>query len=592
MDVQKPITVSFVSGKGGVGKTMLATAFARELSKSSRTLLIDFDFFNRGLTGLLPRGRQICSIPRPDFLRAEDEIQNDWAVIEIDDSLCSFAYPDLTELDMKKFATAPIQELSSSFEKFLLEAARASGCQAIVIDCHGGPDNSSFAAAIVSDHTLIITEPDRITLHGTLNFVRQLCKSASTRATHLHVVFNKVVTQFSGLFLKRLYDRRIKKEMKGAELLAIVPLELYLTKEFEKTSFLTDAYPYSLLAKKIRLIVNRLFPMEHRNLPQINRSRMSAFIGYIRTISTGRVPWFADKDVVMALIASLVVFGIILTEQWGSESFANYRTSDAIRNLSTIRSLIKSVDSDSLAMYWQYSDSMARALGDPVAAADLSEALFRIEYYGGLFLEHYYRSPSDFWYGEDIAVMAQDFVRWADSVPTWPTRYLDTVVYAEIKYLKEFPEGDAGLLKQLARSVNKKDEIIVAFLVLWYVAVLVYSWHIVVDRRVTYHARLKHSTKLAGSMIVLLVLWFLPLCAVAAAISGAQYNKWGADSFLAVTPAFVLFTTTILNQFWRIRGLKLTREWRELCVRALLVSYLIGGPFVFIETHILELFGS
>ena len=41
---------SFVSGKGGVGKTLIAINTAYELSAHSNVLLIDFDFFNYGLT--------------------------------------------------------------------------------------------------------------------------------------------------------------------------------------------------------------------------------------------------------------------------------------------------------------------------------------------------------------------------------------------------------------------------------------------------------------------------------------------------------------------------------------------------------------
>src|SRR4051812_27284614 len=70
-----PLIIALTSGKGGVGKTMLTVACAFELSYTSKTLLVDLDFFNRGLSGLfrqpLPAkqgGAAPVEIERPQFL--------------------------------------------------------------------------------------------------------------------------------------------------------------------------------------------------------------------------------------------------------------------------------------------------------------------------------------------------------------------------------------------------------------------------------------------------------------------------------------------------------------------------------------------
>src|SRR6185369_11249208 len=44
--------IAFASGKGGVGKTLVAVNFAHCASTIRRTLLIDFDFQNQGASGL------------------------------------------------------------------------------------------------------------------------------------------------------------------------------------------------------------------------------------------------------------------------------------------------------------------------------------------------------------------------------------------------------------------------------------------------------------------------------------------------------------------------------------------------------------
>lgn len=457
METTNPVVVSFISGKGGVGKTMLATAFARELSKGSRTLMIDFDFFNRGLTGLLPPGKSFNFLSRPSFLGKSKSSSSEWEIKEIDENLCYLSYPDLGQQEMRQFASAPIDELSSSFEEFLLEAARCSNCETIVIDCHGGPDNSSFAAAIVSDYTLMVTEPDRITLHGTLNFVRQLRKVAGNRTINLQVVFNKVVNQFSGLFLKNFYDRRIKSEMGGAELAAIVPMELYLTKEFEKISFLTDAYPYSIFAKKIRLIIHNLFHEERPDLLTSSTKRFSKLFRYFRLVSTGRTHWFADKDVLMALITTLFIIIVMLQVLWGKPS------------------------------NW---------------------------------------SPEyqDIW----------------DSNNIW---------------------------------------LFILFLVTWFLAVLVFSWHIILDRVVTFHARLKHNTKVVGYTIVMLILWFLPVSFATYCIK--RFDEWDTETVLALAPVFILFGMILWIQIWRLWRLKFNLRWREVCIRGILIIYILFSPFLF-----------
>lgn len=48
----KPVSIALVSGKGGVGKTSIASNVAWACSKYARTILVDIDFQNQGSTGL------------------------------------------------------------------------------------------------------------------------------------------------------------------------------------------------------------------------------------------------------------------------------------------------------------------------------------------------------------------------------------------------------------------------------------------------------------------------------------------------------------------------------------------------------------
>ena len=65
---KEPCVICISSGKGGVGKTSIALSLARELAQSSKVLVVDLDYFNRGATGLL-LGRLVPKQGGDNFLR-------------------------------------------------------------------------------------------------------------------------------------------------------------------------------------------------------------------------------------------------------------------------------------------------------------------------------------------------------------------------------------------------------------------------------------------------------------------------------------------------------------------------------------------
>lgn len=154
------LKIAVVSGKGGVGKTMLAVAVANELANARPTLIIDLDFFNRGLTGLmatLQTGAAGKAIAKPSFFAADSNdaaadaiADGEWTVHKVAKNLHYVSYPDLTESEIRKSEVHDVAELASSLSDFIREAAAAAKCDSVVLDCHGGPDNSSFAACLVA----------------------------------------------------------------------------------------------------------------------------------------------------------------------------------------------------------------------------------------------------------------------------------------------------------------------------------------------------------------------------------------------------------------------------------------------------------
>jgi cellulose biosynthesis protein BcsQ len=321
MNDKRLLTVSFVSGKGGVGKTMLAVAFAKELSRKNKTLIIDLDFFNRGLTGLFREKETVKPVAKPDFLVKDEEdskgVDEGWTLCKVADNLYTIHYPDLHTLEIEKFQSLEIDLLRKSIGQFVREAAIAGGCTCVVLDCHGGPDNSSFAAAFISDHTLLISEPDRITYFGTLNFLRQLMdahkSSAEQLKFNLHLVFNKVVPSFSTMFLRSFYDKHLKQTFFGNPLLAVFPLEVYLTKEFEKSTFLTSVFPYSLLARKTNIMIHDLlYEKLPERIPQATAA-LPKFLKWFARSSSGKPFFLTNLNVIVPVVfAGFMIF--ILTD--------------------------------------------------------------------------------------------------------------------------------------------------------------------------------------------------------------------------------------------------------------------------------------
>ncbi len=311
------MVVAFVSGKGGVGKTMLAVAFAKELSRATKTLLIDLDFFNRGLTGLLMKGPELARISRPDFLDGEDHdhrVTGVWRIIEVAQNLYHLSYPDLTPQEIKQFGTVSVEALRKSLEAFLVHAVNICSCECVVVDCHGGPDNSSFAVCLLADYCLLISEPDRITLYGTLNFLRQLDQVRGQHEVDIRLVFNKVIPAFSPFFLRALYRRRFSRLFGDRPLMGLIPLEVYLTKDFEKTPFLTSVYPYSYLARKIRVLIYDLFADRYRGLLPAQIRSMPKLMRWARRITLGRPFFLFDINFIMGTLVGVGIVHISLEQ--------------------------------------------------------------------------------------------------------------------------------------------------------------------------------------------------------------------------------------------------------------------------------------
>ena len=305
-----PLLLAVVSGKGGVGKTMLAVAIANEMAQGRRTLLVDLDFFNRGLTGLFAslvgRSPQRTLVPPTGLVRAVDD--SDWLVARVSDSLFVLSYGDVDKTSSTALEEMDVTVLAQHLRQYIGYVCELTGCEVALLDCHGGPDNTSFAACMIARHSILVSEPDKITLYGTLNFLRTLHAVIPEPRPDVRLVFNKVIPAFSARFLFRFYRQFLAGEFAPHDLLAVYPIEPHLTKAFEKTPFLTTVYPTAQLAEKTRLLLHNLLAASQPALLPAAIRHQSRTGRWLRTYYLGRWPRLLDVDVIMRIIAIVAIF--------------------------------------------------------------------------------------------------------------------------------------------------------------------------------------------------------------------------------------------------------------------------------------------
>jgi cellulose biosynthesis protein BcsQ len=487
---ESPLTISVVSGKGGVGKTMLTMAIARELSVKNRTLLFDLDFFNRGLTGLLRTGKTVGVVEPPGFVSpGEGDEERKWELVEVAPNLIHVRYPDLNLEQIQHLEELQVRALGTFLSDFLQELRRAAKCDVIVMDCHGGPDRLSFAACMASDYTLLVSEPDRITFYGTLHFVRQLeaaLPEGWERQVDLRLVLNKVVPAFSGFYLRRFYNRELRPIFHGRPLLGIFPIEMYLTKEFERTPFLTEVYPFSLLARKTRLLLRDLLTERHRSrLPRaarrlgwLHRALLQAYIG--------KDPWFFDLSKVMATIAivSVSITGIY-----------RYSRVAVPRNKVAIEAAIR----------LEIMHALRAGKKPPRDCADIPDRAKLVDC----------TRQDPYWLSGTVGEWSDENLPYAiigsrDLVD--PALRSDKDPYVQEKYreLAAMPFLDQFAIV-LYHFASRRGELLGMAGGIWLLSVVLLRWSFGLDRSFAYSCRAHHSILAFAGLGLMAAMWFLPI---------------------------------------------------------------------------------
>lgn len=265
--------IAFVSGKGGVGKTTIVANLGRELAKGlSRVLLVDSDFFTRGLSFFMARGKYSFDFSFEDLISKHDRI-----VLDPSEEKYFFKiHPGLYLLPSLKgsFNSGIGRHIEESLHgrlrgvrKILRAVQSTYAFDFILIDTRSGPDFSSIFPALVSDAYWVITEEDVVSQEISnvlLRIIKEHADKEQIETTLGAFLVNKSLTlkvshmQVLMAFLERTLFR--------ARCASIIPLNTKVREAFLNEQFATDVYPSSIFSKEIGVLAGGL---TNKHVPSI-----------------------------------------------------------------------------------------------------------------------------------------------------------------------------------------------------------------------------------------------------------------------------------------------------------------------------------
>ena len=262
-------TITLCSGKGGVGKTVLASCLARiiQQEEQAKVLLLDLDPSVQGLTLLLFQNKyELDHVPLSfaEYLSGGEAVEKDllaalqkavtgdghagplYALYRRLEDI--FAIPFSTESerpDWTQFAHLDFDLVSAKLHQLLAAAATTLNIDYVIIDTQAGPGSLSLAAATLSDVNLILLEEDDISWRTALNLLLEISdlNKRLQRRSRSYFLANKASAELVDTagklkafsFLPPLpYDAWMQKLFAKAT-------SATLEKEFENTDFFRQA---------------------------------------------------------------------------------------------------------------------------------------------------------------------------------------------------------------------------------------------------------------------------------------------------------------------------------------------------------------
>lgn len=199
--------ISFISGKGGVGTSFVASTFAMSLSSGgSKCLLIDYAFLSRSDDIFLNlTSRVLYNIS--DVLEGKCNIKD--AIVLSDDS----ALPDFMASSPQMYP----EDCRVNFKKAIREIA--AEYDYIIFDVNTLSANGFDVCVNLSDKFIAVTTEDYLSVRNTALYVRRIKDIKDSANIYLDINMVRSVSDASGISAESIADEV------GVSLIGITPYE-------------------------------------------------------------------------------------------------------------------------------------------------------------------------------------------------------------------------------------------------------------------------------------------------------------------------------------------------------------------------------
>ncbi len=229
-------------------------------------MLVDLDLQNHGATGLFESQFDLTGSDVFALLRADDLSDVKVPANHVAPNLYmlpafSGGRPAVVEAPF----LSDVDEARRRLQNVLQYLAERLAIKCFVLDCHGGIDTLSVAAAGIADWTIAVTEADTVTFAGTLSLIRSYYEEYGDRPSphpRVEFVVNRLPPKYTWRDLDRVYRKYLADGLghftTSGRVACFLPLESYLSESFGEYPFQVEIAPGSLFTKKLELLLFEL----------------------------------------------------------------------------------------------------------------------------------------------------------------------------------------------------------------------------------------------------------------------------------------------------------------------------------------------
>ena len=269
-----PKIISVHSGKGGVGKTTIVANLGAQLAREARTLLIDADFFTRGMSFLLTRDE---GSPELGLAAVLESLSETSSMSEFPTNLHGLLDEgELWEVKPNLFLLPPTTGRASDMMHSDIVSTRIYRALAntrdkgdafrvafhkyfedfsfVLIDCRSGVDEVSIAPAFLADEFWVVTEEDNTSIRAT-NFLLDGIEKYSSQSDTVHTE-----TRFGGFIVNMIVSprpdflaRSLQRIFSG-RCLAVMPLSRGARQAFIHDELVSETHPSNPVSREVRAL--------------------------------------------------------------------------------------------------------------------------------------------------------------------------------------------------------------------------------------------------------------------------------------------------------------------------------------------------